>query len=63
VFGQANNVEQIVWESILERGAEVRVEAHSVTSVKGQEFALAWKVFREASHRVDGAEALDLGRD
>ncbi len=43
-FDRKNNVEQIVWESIPEGQAEVRVKAHNVT-LDGQTFALAWKVY------------------
>lgn len=44
-FDRNNNVEQIVWGGIPKGDAEVRVKAQNVTSLEGQTFALAWKVF------------------
>jgi hypothetical protein len=44
-YDRKNNVEQVVWEGISAGDAVVIVRGHSVTSAKGQTFALAWKVY------------------
>ncbi|KAH6854060.1 peptidase S8/S53 domain-containing protein [Chaetomium sp. MPI-CAGE-AT-0009] len=44
-YDRKNNVEQVVWEGIPEGKAKVVVRAHNVSSLKGQTFALAWKVY------------------
>ncbi|GAB1317445.1 hypothetical protein MFIFM68171_07655 [Madurella fahalii] len=40
-----NNVEQVVWTEVPEGDANVIVRGHNVISVKGQTFALAWRVY------------------
>jgi serine protease AprX len=43
-YDRINNVEQIVWENVPAGKATVIVRGHNVSSLKGQTFALAWKV-------------------
>ncbi|KAJ4300553.1 hypothetical protein N0V88_003231 [Collariella sp. IMI 366227] len=44
-FDRKNNVEQIVWKVVPEGKAMVVVRGHNVSSMNGQTFALAWKVY------------------
>jgi subtilisin family serine protease len=44
-YDRKNNVEQVVWEGIPEGDATVIVRGHNVTSVEGQTFALAWRIY------------------
>lgn len=44
-YDRKNNVEQVVWEGIGKGEVGVVVRAHNVSSLKGQTFALAWKVY------------------
>lgn len=44
-FDRRNNVEQVVWANIPEGDVTVIVRGHNVTSLDGQTFAVAWKVY------------------
>jgi subtilisin family serine protease len=44
-YDRKNNVEQVVWEGVPKGEAKVVVRGHNVSSLQGQTFALAWKLY------------------